>query len=167
MDWEQRAKDEAKKRLWQWILFGGGGSVLGTIFLYIMAIAAAAVFLAGFGYWISGLFTGAPPPMGTPTARSIEWVSAVEKADPALPAALGLAVIAQASGGEVYGDRYYCVQGTSEQSSGRTCVSGFGKSWKTLGESYGLMGLDNQDVTLPKAGSANTPHTVFLLPMAD
>jgi hypothetical protein len=98
--------------------------------------------------------------MGTPTARSIEWLSAVERADPQLPAALGLAVIAQASGGEVYGDRYYCVQGTSEQSSGLPCQQAFGKSWKTLGESYGLMGLDSKDVVFPSASSANTPHTV-------
>jgi hypothetical protein len=160
MDWERLAKDQAKRRLTLWLLFGGGGAVVGGIFLVIVVIAVAAVFLAGVGYWISGLFVGQPPPMGTPTARSLEWLSAVQRADPALPAALGLAVIAQASGGEVYGDRYYCVQSASEQSSGLPCGSAFGKGWKTLGESYGLMGLDEKDVALPKAGSADTPHTV-------
>ncbi len=156
---DEWAKQQVKRKIWLWILFGGGGLWALSIFVAIFLMMVLALFFAGFGHWIGGLFTGAPPPMGTPTARSIEWVSAVETADPALPAALGLAVIAQASGGEVYGDRYYCVKGSSEQSSGLTCVSGFGKSWKTLGESYGLMGLDNKDVTLPKTGSS-TPHTV-------
>ena len=156
---DEWAKQQAKRKIWLWVIFGGGGLWVLGIFVAIFLMMVLALFFAGFGHWIAGLFTGAPPPMGTPTARSIEWVSVVQKADPALPAALSLAAIAQASGGEVYGDRYYCVQGSSEQSSGLTCLSGFGKSWKTLGESYGLMGLDDKDVTLPKTGRS-TPHTV-------
>lgn len=123
-------------------------------------VAIFAVFFAGFGHGTSDLDLGMPPPVGTPTARAIEWLTAVERANPTLPAALGLAVMAQASGGQVYGDRYYCVRGSAEQSSGAACARAFGSRWKNLGEAYGLMGLNVQDVTLPKASSGNTSHAV-------
>ncbi|MDA8206535.1 MAG: hypothetical protein M0Z36_10730, partial [Thermaerobacter sp.] len=157
---EQRLADEAKRRLWLWILFGGGAGVLGTVFLIIMIIAVAAVFLAGIGHWVSGFFTGAPPPMGTVTARTLEWLPVVDQYGPGLPNALGLAVIAQASGGQVYGDRYYCVDGSAEQSSGIRCTSAYGKAWHNLGTGYGLTGVNGKDVTLPSSTSGNSPHTV-------
>ena len=157
MDPVEMAKAQVKKRLLWWILVGGGASTLGIILGGIVFIVIIGVMVAGFGHWMHGLFVGAPPPMGTPTARSLEWLPAVVRADPALPAALGLSVIAQASGGQVYGDRYFCVQGTQEQSSGLPCRSAYGKTWTDLGESYGLTGVNNQDVPMPRTTS---PHQV-------
>lgn len=129
-DWlEQRLKGEAKRRLWLWLL-GGGLVTAGPILGIVLIVIVAAVFLGGFGSGIPGPVTGTSPPMGTSTARAIEWLPAVDASAPGLPNALGLAVIAQASGGAVYGDRSYCVQGTQEQSSGLRCRSALGHGWK-------------------------------------
>ncbi len=159
-DWlEQRLKGEAKRRWWLWLL-GGGLVTAGPLLLVILVVIVAAVFLGGFGYEIASLFTGTSPPMGTPTTRAIEWLPAVDASAQGLPNALGLAVIAQASRGSVYGDRSYCVQGTQEQSSGLSCPSALGHGWKNLGESYGLTGINGKDVTLPSHVSGKSPHTV-------
>lgn len=114
---EQRLADEAKRRLWIWVLVGGGAGVLGTSFLIVIIVAVAALFLAGIGMWAAHLFTGAPP-KGMNTARTLAWLPAVDKYGAAEPNSLDLSVIAQAFGGEVYGDRRYCVDGSAEQSSG-------------------------------------------------
>ena len=159
-DWlEQRLQAEAKKRILLWLI-GGGFGVAAPILAIILIVIVAAIFLAGFGYWVSGLFTGAPPPMGMVTARSLEWLPAVDAHSHGLPNALGLAVIAQASGGEIYGDRYYCVQGSAEQSSGIRCLSAYGKGWHDLGKADGLTGVNQKDVTLPSSTSGNSPHAV-------
>ncbi len=159
-DWlEQRLKGEAKRRWWLWLL-GGGLVTAGPILGIVLIVIVAAVFLGGFGSGIPGPVTGTSPPMGTSTARAIEWLPAVDASAPGLPNALGLAVIAQASGGAVYGDRSYCVQGTQEQSSGLRCRSALGHGWKNLGESYGLTGINGKDVTLPSHASGKSPHTV-------
>lgn len=157
---EQRLKGEAQRRFWLWVIFGGGAGVLGVGFLIIAVIAVAALFLAGIGYWAKGYFPGAPPPVGTATARTLEWLPAVDQVAPGLPNNLTLAVIAQASGGDVYGDRYYCVKGSAEQSSGEGCQTAYGKAWRNLGESYGLTGVNAKDVPLWSRISGNTPHTV-------
>jgi len=157
------AESMAKRRIGLWLLVGGGGSaiaVIGGLLLIVIFTIIFVVFLAGFGHWIHGLFTGTPPPMGTNTARTLEWLQAADQADPSLPNALAMAIIAQASGGEVYGDRNYCVQGPNEQSSGLPCVQAFGKGWTDLGSAVGLTGLNVQDVTMPTATSGNSPHAV-------
>ncbi len=157
---EQRLADEAKRRMGMWILFGGGAGILGSALLIIIIVVAAALFLAGIGDWASGLFTGAPPPMGTNTARTLAWLPAVDRANAGVPTALSLAVIAQASGGEVYGDRRYCVNGSAEQSAGIACVKAYGKAWHDLGMAYGLTGVNAKDVRLPSRTSGTSPHTV-------
>ena len=151
----------SRRGLILWLLVGGGfTAVAGMVGLILLIVIIAVVFLGGFGYWIQGLFTGAAPPMGTNTARTLEWLVAVDHADPSLPNALSLAVIAQASGGQVYGDRRYCVQGTQEQSSGIACHSAYGTAWHDLGAAYGLTGVNSKDVPFPNAGSGTSPHSV-------
>lgn len=150
---EQRLKDEAQRRCWLWVLFGGGVGVLGGVLWIIVVIAVAALFLAGLGYWAKGYFPGAPPPMGTATARTLEWLPAVDRYGDGLPNNLDLAIIAQASGGQVYGDRYYCVDGSAEQSTGEACDTAYGKRWHTLGTAYGLTGVNAQDVRITKGTS--------------
>lgn len=148
MDLDQRAAEEAKRRMWLWILFGGGAGVLLPIFGIALIVVVAAVFLAGIGHWVQGLFVGPPPPMGTVQARTTAWLPAVDHAAPGLPNALSLAILAQASGGEVYGDRYYCVRGSAEQSAGEACAKAYGAGWRDLGEAYGLAGINAKDVHL-------------------
>lgn len=157
MDWQQRVADEAKRRVWLWVIVGGGAGVLLPALGVVLIVAVAAVFLAGIGHWVNGLFVGTPPPMGTAAARTTAWLPAADQAAPSLPNALSLAVIAQASGGQVYGDRYYCVNGSAEQSAGEACRTAYGAGWHDLGTAYGLTGLNAKDVRFPKTPS---PHNV-------
>ena len=156
----------AKRKVWLWVLGVSVPTVGCGGILFLVAIAAfgviAMVFLAGIGFW-SHLFVGPPPPMGTPTARATEWLHAVDQADPAFPAALGLAVIAQASGGEVYGDRYFCITHgllSGEHAAGESCTAAYGKTATQLGIAYGLLGLNNRRVSAPSATSGQTWHSV-------
>jgi len=156
----------AKRKVWLWVLGASAPSLGCGLVLVLLAVATlgmiATVFLAGTGYW-AHLFIGQPPPMGTPTARATEWLHAVEQADPALPAALGLAVMAQASGGEVYGDRYFCITHgllSGEHAAGESCTAAYGKTATQLGIAYGLLGLNNRRVQAPSTASGHTWHNV-------
>ena len=154
------ALTQAKRRALRWLIGTGIPAFLAGGGWVVIVIVIVAVFVAGIGYWVAGFLTGAPPPMGTVTARTLEWLPAVDQYGPGLPNALSLAVIARTSGGEVYGDRYYCVDGSAEQSSGIRCTSAYGKAWHNLGTGYGLTGVNGKDVTLPSSTSGNSPHTV-------
>ena len=143
----------AKKKLWLWIL-GGGLPVLGGGFVIFIVILASMILLAGMGQWFAGLFGPSPPAIATPMSRPAEWLSTVSQAGArtGIPNVLALAVIQQASGGQVFGDRYYCSDG---QSSGIRCHT-VSANLHTLGVGEGLFGIDTNSGLIPKGQNAHS-----------
>lgn len=145
------AEREGGKRLLWWLV-GGGFAVAGPVLAVVIAAVAGMGLLAGIGHWFAGLFGPSPPMIATPTSRPTEWLTSATtdaELDQGIPNTLVMAVINQASDGQVYGDRYYCSNG---QSAGEACSTAY-KGTHTVGTGYGLMGLDGRDLSLPAGHS--------------
>lgn len=141
------AQQEGQRRLVWWGL-GAGLGCLGPTFVVLVAVLAGVVLLAGAGHWFSGLFGPSPPAIATSTSRPAEWlVPATADAEivPGIPNTMVLAVINQASDGQVFGDRWYCANG---QTTGEACHVADSHTHH-VGIGYGLMGLNSKDIPLP------------------
>ena len=161
-------KRMAKKKMWAWIL-GLGAPVIGWGFLILVAVIAGMALLAGIGQWASSLFGPHPPAIATPMSRPTEWLGIASQAGAkyGVPNVIALAVIQQASDGEVYGDRYYCSNG---QSAGEQCSVAFPghkatggvhaqaavPPAKTLGLGLGLFGIGSKSGLIPAGQSAHS-----------
>ncbi|MDA8205189.1 MAG: transglycosylase SLT domain-containing protein [Thermaerobacter sp.] len=165
----EEAERQAAKRVWYWVL-GGGLATVGPVLLIIIVVFAGVALLAGIGAWVSSLFGPSPPAIATPMSRPTEWLSTISQsgAKYGVPNVIALAVVQQASDGEVYGDRYYCSNG---QSAGEQCSTAFPghkatggvhaqaavPAAKTLGLGLGLFGIGSQSGLIPQGQS---PHSV-------
>ena len=140
------AQQEGQRRLVWWGL-GAGLGCLGPLFVVLVAVLAGVVLLAGAGHWLSGLFGPSPPEIATPTSRPAEWLQAATADAEAqgIPNTLALAVINQASDGQVFGDRWYCSNGYT---TGEACHIANAHTHH-VGIGYGLMGLDGKDIPRP------------------
>lgn len=150
----ETAKHEGGKRLIYWLL-GGGIGVVAPILLIIIVVIAGLSLLAGIGQWAAGFFGPSPPAIATPMSRPTEWISIASQdgATFGVPNIVAEAVIEQASGGEVFGDRHYCSNG---QSAGEACGTAYHGS-HTIGIGYGLLGIDSKSGLIPKG---QPPHSV-------
>ncbi len=165
----EEAQRRAAKRIWYWAL-GGGLATVGPVLLIIIVVFAGVALLAGIGQWASSLFGPHPPSIATPMSRPTEWLSTVSQAGAkyGVPNVVALAVVQQASDGEVYGDRYYCSNG---QSTGERCSIAYPghkatggvhaqaavPPAKTLGLGLGLFGIGSKSGLIPQGQS---PHSV-------
>jgi hypothetical protein len=140
------------KKVLPWAL-GAGLPVLGMLLVGIIAAVAALSLLAGIGAGSSNLFGAHPPAMATPASRPAEWLPTVTPYELGLPNAVVLAVIAQASGGAAYEDRYYCSNG---QSAGGACSQAY-PGTHTRGIGTGLMGINSPSGLIP---TRQNPHRV-------
>nr|WP_014107020.1 hypothetical protein [Sulfobacillus thermotolerans]AEP14357.1 hypothetical protein [Sulfobacillus thermotolerans] len=140
------AQQEGQRRLVWWGL-GAGLGCLGPLFVVLVAVLAGVVLLAGAGHWLSGLFGPSPPEVATPTSRPAEWlqIATADAEAQGIPNTLALAVINQASDGQVFGDRWYCSNGYT---TGEACHIA-NVHTHHVGIGYGLMGLDGKDITPP------------------
>ena len=158
------AAREGGKRLGWWLI-GGGFAVVGPFLIIIITSVAGLGLLAGAGHWLASFFGPTPPAIATPTSRPTEWLNPVttdSEIDQGIPNTIVMAVINQASDGQVYGDRYYCSNG---QTTGEACSAAYpptkahigprgihilaSPGAHNLGIGYGLMGLNGKDITLP------------------
>lgn len=138
---------EGGKRLLWW-LFGGGAAVVGPFLVMMIVVVASMALLAGVGHWLSNFFGPSPPAIATATSRPTEWLYAAtadSESDQGIPNTIVMAVVNQASDGQVYGDRWYCSNGLT---TGEPCHAAYFGA-RHLGIGYGLMGLDGKDITLP------------------
>ena len=165
----EEAQRRAAKRVWYWVL-GGGLATVGPVLLIIIVVFAGVALLAGIGAWVSSLFGPHPPSIATPMSRPTEWIGTVSQAGAkyGVPNVLALAVVQQASDGEVYGDRYYCNNG---QSAGEPCSTAYPghkatggvhaqaavAPAKTLGLGLGLFGIGSHSGLIP---TGQSPHSV-------
>ena len=158
-------KRQASQRIWAWIIGGSGGVILGWGLLIFIGLIASTALLAGVGHWLSSIFGPSPPAIATATSRPTEWLNPVtfdaEMAQ-GIPNTIVMAVINQASDGQVYGDRWYCSNG---QTTGEPCSAAYPGTKAHIGAhgilipatpaahhvgiGYGLMGLNGKDITLP------------------
>lgn len=155
----EAAEREGGKRLVYWLI-GGGIGVVAPILLIIIAVIAGLSLLAGIGQWAASFFGPSPPTIATPMSRPDEWLSGISRdaAGAGIPNVLAVAVVQQASGGQAYGDRYYC---SNQQSAGEPCTQAFhpgalgigSHNVRTLGIGRGLFGLQS-------APSGQNPHSV-------
>lgn len=138
---------QGQKRVLTWMV-GSGLTVSGPFFLILLAVVVAGILLAGMGEGSAVLLGPDPPAIATVRSRPMEWlVSASLAARPyGLSNALVMAVMQQASDGQVYGDRYDCSNG---QTAGEGCAAAFGRGMKTLGISEGLLGLNSGGWPVP------------------
>ncbi len=149
-------KRQASRRLWAWILGSVGATVLGWGLLILIALIASTALLAGVGHWLSGIFGPHPPAIATDASRPTEWLTPISRQAIALniPNSVVLAVINQASDGQIYGDRWYCSNG---QTTGEACHVAYHKGLLGIGPTgvhhlgigYSLMGLNGKDMTIP------------------
>ncbi len=161
----EEVAQQATKKVGVWLI-GGGVGVIGPVLAVLIAAVAGLALLAGVGQWATSGDLGAnPPPIATPLSRPFEWLGTVTAAgvQDGVPNVIGMAVIEQASDGQVYGDRYYCSNG---QSAGEPCALaypagltrlGTHPAAQTLGISVGLMGLDTARTAGLSASGATTP----------
>lgn len=155
----EAVKQEAGKRLIYWLI-GGGFAIVAPVLIIIVVVIASMSLLAGVGQWASSFFGPNPPSIATPMSRPDEWLSGASRdaAGAGIPNVLAMAVIQQASGGQAYGDRYYC---SNQKSAGEACSKAYhpgalgigSHGVKTLGIGRGLFGLQ----TVP---SGQNPHSV-------
>ena len=148
----EEAAQQATHKMWGWLI-GGGAAVAGPVLVVLIAAVAGLALLAGVGQWATGLLGPSPPAIATPLSRPAEWLDAITMggARDHVPNVLGLAVVEQASDGQVYGDRYYC---SNQQSAGAPCPTVFhpgllgigSHGVTTRGVGVGLMGLDSRRV---------------------
>jgi hypothetical protein len=155
---------QGQKRVLTWIV-GSGLGVLGPFFLILLAVVVAAILLAGMGEGSTALLGPDPPAIATVRSRPMEWLVSASLAarQDSLSNALVMAVMQQASDGQVYGDRYDCANG---QTAGEGCAAAFGRGVKTLGIAAGLLGLNSggwpvpADAPLWKQENLAHPHSV-------
>ncbi|MCY0886417.1 MAG: transglycosylase SLT domain-containing protein [Firmicutes bacterium] len=156
------AQRAATRRALGWALGGGLGCTTPLV-LGLAGVIGAMTLVAGVGQWFANPFgSSPPPPLATPLSRPAEWLPLVTAtgAPDGVPNVLALAVLNQASDGQVYGDRYYCSNG---QSAGEACdqayhpgLFGIGShDVRTLGIGRGLFGLDTRSGLIP---SGQDPH---------
>ena len=88
-------------------LVGGGLAVIAPFGLILIAVIAGVTLLAGAGYWLSSFFGPHPPAIATDASRPAEWLTPItqQSLELGIPNSLVMAVINQASDGQVYGDR--------------------------------------------------------------
>lgn len=154
-DWISFVGQEGGKRI-VWWLTGGGLALLIPGLLILIAVVAGVVLLAGIGGWAASLLGPHPPAIATEASRPTEWLTALSREAITLnvPNSLAIAVMHQASDGQVFGDRWYCSNG---QTTGEPChvayhpgVLGIGPHGvHNVGIGFSLMGLNNKDVTIP------------------
>lgn len=150
-----KLKKEATKRIILWVA-GAGAPVIGGGLIVVIGAIASTVLLAGIGNWLSNIFGPHPPAIATTMSRPAEWLLTTTKFtdQDGIPNVIALAVMEQASDGQVYGDRWYCSNG---KTTGEAChtayhrgMLGIGpKGVHHLGIGYGLMGLNGKDLTIP------------------
>ena len=148
-------KRQAARRVCLWAL-AGGAPILGGFLVVLITVIASTALLAGVGHWLSSIFGPHPPAIATSTSRPTEWLSPAitDSLTAGVPNTVVMAVMNQASDGQVYGDRWYCSNG---QTTGEPChmayhpgLLGIGpKGVHHVGIGYGLMGLDGRDMPLP------------------
>lgn len=150
------AKRRAKRRMLYWLL-GGGLPVIGGGFLVLVFALGSIALLAGVGQWLTNFFGPSPPAIATTMSRPGEWLVTVtaDAAPWGVPNVVALAVLNQASDGQVYGDRYYC---SNQESAGEACSTAYHPGLlgigphhvTTLGIGYGLFGLGSQSGLIPQ-----------------
>lgn len=143
-------------------LVGGGLAVIAPFGLILMAVIAGVTLLAGAGDWLSSFFGPHPPAIATDASRPAEWLTPITRQAVTLgiPNSLVLAVINQASDGQVYGDRWYCSNG---HTTGEACHTAYHKGMLGIGPQgvhhvgigYSLMGLNGKDVPIPTGDHHN------------
>lgn len=152
-EWFRMGAQHGGHTVWGWAL-GAGASVLGILFIVIIAAVAGLALLAGMGVWFQNLFGPHPPAIATQASRPAEWLPTINTDERGLPNAVVLAVMEQASDGQAYGDRFYCSNG---HSAGEACDKAYSGT-HTLGIGYGLMGIDSHSGLISKT---HHPHSVF------
>ncbi len=156
------AKQHAKRRLFYWALGGGLPVIGGGLLVLVFALGSIAL-LAGVGQWFTHFFGPSPPAIATTMSRPAEWLVTVtaDAAPRGVPNVIALAVLNQASDGQVYGDRYYC---SNQQSAGEACSTAYHPGFlgigshhvTTLGIGYGLFGLGSHSGLIPTGQDAHS-----------
>ncbi len=156
-----KLKKEATKRIILWAA-GSGAPVVGGGLIIIIGAIASTVLLAGIGNWMSSMFGPHPPAIATTMSRPAEWLLTTTKYtdQDGIPNVIALAVMEQASDGQVYGDRWYC---SNHKTTGEPChaayhkgVLGIGpKGVHHIGIGYSLLGINGKDVSIPNGEHHN------------
>lgn len=118
-----------------------------------VVILVLLIFVAGFGFGIPQLFGSHidPPPIATEMSRPAEWLVAFTRnaERDGIPNTVIMAVLNEASDGQVFTNRYYC---SNHRTAGEPCSIAFaGTHAVGIGES--LMGLNSRDLKLPAGKS--------------
>ena len=123
----------------KWLAGAIGGGNLLLIVLFIIFMAAIAVFLGG------GLGDGQGPPVGTALSRPALWLGDPAVIQSGMPNVVITAVMAHESGGRVLAMNYNCTDGTAAP---QPCEQTDGS--KTLSEDAGLMQINSGGWPVPE-----------------
>jgi len=132
-----------------WIV---GGAAVALAGLVALPLLGAVIFLGGllsaFGLGSQTAHGRTPPnipPLASAQALPAEWLPLIRQEDPGVPNTLVAAIMAAGSGGQVFGDTYYCSNGYTATAACSTVyhpgLLGVGAYAHTVGIARGLLNL--------------------------